>query len=164
MANYRAVNQSQYQTNKLSQQQTPLLNTFGGGCGGGSKVAGTLFRNRSSVYGDVINGTFGVRIYSEAEIGVLQSLGKSKYGDVLLCNIPSAGKNRLVIVRTVNDLSLKNEFVKSMEYMRKLSQSSNKFARLFGIIDTATYFASITEHADCDLNYFLRKSSPDVLR
>lgn len=85
-------------------------------------------------------------------------------GEVLLCNIPAIGKNRLAVVRTVNDLSLKAEFTASMQFARQLSLNCDKFARLYGVIETPTYFASITEHADCDLNYFLRKSSPDFLR
>ncbi|KAI2802850.1 DNA damage responsive protein [Blomia tropicalis] len=165
-ANVRTLNPNpkQHPTyNSGSQQQTPLLDTFGGG-GVVHRQSGTMGHNvRTSFYGDTsshINGTFGVRAYSEAEVGVLQSLGKSKFGDVLLCNIPTVGKNRLAVVRTVNDLSLKSEFTASMQFMRQLSLKCDKFARLFGVIETPNYFASIIEHADCDLNYFLRKSSP----
>ena len=136
----------------------------------------TPLRSQRFYSNDFINGTFGVRIYSESEIGVIQSLGKSKYGDILLCNIPVttstlatsttvSAKTRLVIVRTVNDLVLKNEFIESMDYQRKISQQHiDTFARLLGIIETPTYFASIIEYGDCDLNYFLRKSTTDILR
>lgn len=108
-----------------------------------------------------------LRVYSENEIGVLQNLGKSKYGDTLLCHIiePRNGKNRLAIVRTVNDRSLKREFIGNTKLSHQLSSGNcDKFAKLLGIIETPLYFASITEHAECDLNYFLRKSSKTLLR
>lgn len=169
IANLRAnlVNSNQqYSQQQFSQQQqTPLLDRF---CG--YKQSGTGLHNiRSNFYnGDISSSgshtAFGVRMYSEAEVGVLQNLGKCKFGDVLLCNILVAGKNRLVVVRTVNDLNLKPDFTSSMQFMRQLSLNCDKFARLFGVIETPTYFASIMEHADCDLNYYLRKSSPDKLR
>lgn len=161
IGNLRGLNATTQQYQKqLGQQQTPLLDTFGGR----KRSTATLHSARSSFYGDTALATYGVRTYSEAEIGVLQSLGKSKFGDVLLCNLPAVGKNRLAVVRTVNDLSLKAEFVSSMQLSRQFSLHCDKFARLFGVIETPTYFASITEHADCDLNYYLRKSSPDHLR
>lgn len=161
-----------------------------------------------------IDGRFGVRIYSESEIGVIQSLGKCKYGEVLLCNIPfdrddndrknSKLKKHLSIVRTVNDMNLKNEFLdatnrwhtlalkesrsnrrnRSISSMIETIITSNdecdvndgdgghddrelingNFARLLGMIETSNYIASIIEHGDCDLNYFLKKSTADILR
>lgn len=160
--------------NVLHQRQTPLLDTFRNPNQHG--IHCTPQRTQPFYVNDFISGTFGVRIYSESEIGVIQSLGKSKFGDILLCNIPATtssaspatttavAKTRLVIVRTVNDLVLKNEFIESMDYQRNISQQHiDAFARLLGIIETPTYFASIIEYGDCDLNYFLRKTTTDIL-
>ncbi|XP_027199924.2 discoidin domain-containing receptor 2-like [Dermatophagoides pteronyssinus] len=175
-AYFRTIKNGSIQ-NVLHQRQLPLLDTF---CNpnnqhGNIPMNCTPLRSQRFYSNDFINGTFGVRIYSESEIGVIQSLGKSKYGDILLCNIPVttstlatsttvSAKTRLVIVRTVNDLVLKNEFIESMDYQRKISQQHiDTFARLLGIIETPTYFASIIEYGDCDLNYFLRKSTTDIL-
>ncbi|KPM03434.1 hypothetical protein QR98_0018660 [Sarcoptes scabiei] len=142
------------------------------------------------------------------------TLGKCKYGEVLLCNIPfdrddndrknSKLKKHLSIVRTVNDMNLKNEFLdatnrwhtlalkesrsnrrnRSISSMIETIITSNdecdandgdgghddrelingNFARLLGMIETSNYIASIIEHGDCDLNYFLKKSTADILR
>ena len=112
------------------------------------------------------SSTLGLRVYSEAEVGVLQSLGKCKFGDVLLCNVPGSastkGLRRLAVVRTVNDLNLKAEFVAAMSWARTRSLACDRFARLFGVIETPTYYASLTEAGDCDLHYYLRKT--DYLR
>lgn len=151
------------------QQQLPLLNTF-------SLANNDLFQVRPNFYQNTktINkngplpgtefpfnmgkGIFGIRLYFESEISVLQNLGKSKYGDILLCNIPS-GKSKLplAIVQTLNELAFKNEFIKLIKYRHYTLMKNENFAGLLGVIETPNYFAAVIEHGDFDLNYFLRK-------
>lgn len=173
------------------QQQQQILNVFDIGRGGGGVGLTRTLNNHhraSNYYTSGTNGghlsnnsssnptaattttasssTLGLRVYSEAEVGVLQSLGKCKFGDVLLCNVPGSastkGLRRLAVVRTVNDLNLKAEFVAAMSWARTRSLACDRFARLFGVIETPTYYASLTEAGDCDLHYYLRKT--DYLR
>lgn len=157
-----------------SQQQ--ILNVFDIGSHGLARTLNNNRQHRNNFYVNV-NGTGNnttlatpLRVYSEAEVGVLQSLGKCKFGDVLLCNVPPSSANskirRLAVVRTVNDLNLKSEFIASMSYARTRSLACDRFARLFGVIETPTYYASLTEAGDCDLHYYLRRkaSSGDFIR
>lgn len=172
-----------------SQQQQQILNVFDiGGHGGLTRTLnnnGLQRHHRNNFYVNV-NGSgttvnpkstastlaapTALRVYSEAEVGVLQSLGKCKFGDVLLCNVPPSSPNskirRLAVVRTVNDLNLKAEFIAAMSYARTRSLACDRFARLFGVIETPTYYASLTEAGDCDLHYYLsrRATSADFIR
>lgn len=161
------IDQRQFYSQQQQQQQLPLLNTF-------SLANADLFNVRPNFYSNtktinkngplpgiefnIDKGIFGIRLYFESEISVLQNLGKSKYGDILLCNIPSdKSKHPLAIVQTLNELAFKNEFMKLIKYRHYTLMKNENFAGLLGIIETPNYFASVIEHGDFDLNYFLRK-------
>lgn len=126
--------------------------------------SGTLFapRPQSQVYTALPLELRGIRTFQETEIGVLESLGKSRFGDVLLCKIGQA--RRPTIVRTTVD-ALKQEFLQTVQLWNAISAGSpDKFAQILGVIETPAYFATVQEHSECDLHQFLSGLQPDSLR
>jgi len=132
-----------YETSANYSQQTPLLTTF-------------MANKNHRLFDEQI------KRFSESDVFVMDKIGKSKFGDVMLGKINKL--KQLVIVKSLNQMNLKTEFVSEAKFLSQLSLNSSQFAKLFGILDTNDYFAIIVEHGDCDLNEFLRECDPNVIK
>lgn len=132
-----------YETANYSQQM-PLLTTF--------------MANQNQRLGSFDE----VKRFSENDIFVIDKIGKSKFGDVMFGRLNKL--KELVIVKSLNQVMLKTEFISEMKLLCQLYQNSDKFAKLLGILDTTDNFAMIIEHGDCDLNEFLRECDPNVVK
>jgi len=134
-----------YETTANYSQQMPLLTTF------------MATKNQRQ-------GSFEEQIhrFSESDIFLINKIGKSKFGDIMLGKMTKL--RELVIVKSLNQMTLKKDFISEMKFLCQLSQNCDKFAKLFGILDTNDCFAMIIEHGDCDLNEFLRECDPNVIK
>lgn len=118
---------------------------------------------------DIVNNNlnllyYGIQIYSEADVRILSSLGKSRFGDVLVGCVQVSHQLRKATVRTITEPKLTAEFIETMKHRHQLAQTSDMFVQLFGIIHTSTYLASIVEHADYNLHFYLQQQTSSPVR
>ena len=150
-----------YESANYSSQQTPLLTTF--------------MANQSQHNHHQRNSSLDlqqIKRFNETDIYVFDKIGNSKFGDVWLAKIlgkaqpqqqPHQQNKDTVIVKTLIHVQLKQEFLEEMKFLCQLSKNCDKFAKLFGVLDTTDYFGLILESGDCDLNEFLRECDPSVI-
>ncbi|XP_054158125.1 discoidin domain-containing receptor 2-like isoform X2 [Oppia nitens] len=141
-----------YESANYSSQQTPLLTTF---------MSNNHVRNGSSTTADAINQ---IKCFHPNDVFVFEKIGNSRFGDVLYAKVDGIYQNKdNAIVKSLNHLHLKQEFMDEMRLLCQLSQNCDKFAKMFGVLDTSDCLAMILEQGDCDLNEFLRECDPSVI-
>ncbi|CAG2170471.1 unnamed protein product, partial [Oppiella nova] len=146
-----------YESANYSSQQTPLLTTF---MANNQNTSHYHTRNGSS-----LDGSHQIKIYSENDVFVFEKIGNSKFGDVLLAKMNDTYRKTsdTVVVKALNQPHLKQEFIDELKLLCQLSQNCDKFAKLYGVLDTTECFAMLSEPGDCDLNEFLRECDPSVI-
>ena len=144
-----------YESANYSSQQTPLLSTF--------MTSQTPHHQR--------NGSLElqqIKRFNETDIYVFDKLGNSRFGDVWFAKIAAKPQQKqqnkdIVLVKTLIHVQLKQEFLDEMKFLCQLSKNCDKFAKLFGVLDSSDYFGLILEYGDTDLNQFLRECDPSVI-
>ena len=147
-----------YESANYSSQQTPLLTTFM--ASQATQQPHTDQRNESI-------DSPQIKRLKENELTVIEWVGSSKFGDVWLAKLadkqqPLPPKDN-VLFKTLINVQLKQEFLDEAKFLCQLSKNCDKFAKLFGVLDTSDYFGLIVEYGDCDLNQFLRECDPSVI-
>lgn len=152
-----------YESANYSSQQTPLLTTF-------MASQATQLQNHPSHPNHQRNGSIDcqhMKRFKENDITVIERVGGSKFGDVWFAKLADNHKQNplkdSVLFKTLVHVQLKQEFLDETKFLCQLSKNCDKFAKLFGVLDTSDYFGLIVEYGDCDLNQFLRECDPNFI-